>query len=96
MLRWTMPIITWSPSWTEVTSRPTPGHHTRRFMSQDHGHRRIWPPERVQLRVADATGEQFDLYLRRSRIGQVDVVDHHRLAELDVDGGLRLHTGDHI
>src|SRR5262249_28069258 len=73
------------------------GDDTRGLVAEHHGHGRAGPTQLVQLGVADATGEKLDFDLRGAWIRQVDIVDHQRLAELHVDGGLRLHTAaDHI
>src|SRR4051795_13419571 len=45
----------------------------------------------MQLRVADAAGEELDDDLFGIRVGQLYFIDNHGLAEFGLDGGARLH-----
>ena len=45
----------------------------------------------VELRVADAAGDQLEHYLVGTRIGEIDLVDHQRLITGQENGGAGSH-----
>jgi hypothetical protein len=66
--------------------------HAGCLVTEDQGHQWIGPVQLVELRVTDTRGEVAHQHLGWARVRQVNVVDDHRFARLDEDGGGSLHT----
>src|SRR5579875_2047013 len=63
----------------------------RRLMPEQRGHRLARPVQLVQLRMADAGGEQPHEHLLRSRIAQLYLIDDERFAMFGEDRSPRTH-----
>src|SRR4051794_12191389 len=55
--------------------------------------RRVGARRGVHVGVADAAGLQPDEHLAGLRLGEIDLLDHERRAELLQDGGSHTHAG---
>ncbi len=89
-------VTTWSPGRTSVTPSPTRLDDARALVTE-HARRvpgRVGAGGRVQVGVADAAGDEPDEHLARPGLGELDVLDDERLAELLEHGGADLHRGD--
>ena len=89
-------VTTWSPTASEADVGPDLLDDPRSLVAEDR--RRVaggvGAGGGVEVGVADAAGGEADQDLARLRLGELDLLDGERLAELLEDRGAHLHLGE--
>ena len=86
-------MTTWSPGATEATPVADPLDDAGALVAE-HGRRvagRVGARGGVEVGVADAAGDEPDQHLAGPRLGELDLLDGERLAELLEHRGAHLH-----